>query len=107
MPHINIHLIDNSAMGTPPVPVELKKEIRKIFKNTVILAGGYNMNKAEADLKSGLGNLIAFGKPFINNPDLVERFKNDWPLTLNPDTSTFYIGGEKGYSDYPVYGREQ
>jgi len=102
-----IHLIDNSAMGTPPVPVELKKGIRKIFKNTVILAGGYNMDKAEADLKSGLANLIAFGKPFINNPDLVERYKNDWPMALNPDTSTFYIGGEKGYTDYPVYGREQ
>lgn len=101
-----IHLIDNSAMGTPPVPIDLKKGIRRIFKNTVILAGGYNMDKAEADLKSGLSDLIAFGKLFINNPDLAERFKNDWPLSQNPDTSTFYIGGEKGYTDYPTYRKE-
>ncbi len=102
-----IHLIDNSAMGFPPVPLELKKRIRRIFKNTVILAGGYTMQKAEADLNSGLGDLIAFGKPFINNPDLVERFKNNWPLATAPDSSTFYTGGKKGYTDYPTYRMEQ
>jgi N-ethylmaleimide reductase len=102
-----VHLIDNSIMGTPPVPLELKKEIRRLFKNTVILAGGYTKDKAETDLKNGLGDLIAFGKPFINNPDLAERLINNWPLATNPDKSTFYIGGEKGYTDYPAYVRKK
>jgi N-ethylmaleimide reductase len=102
-----IHLIDNSASGGPSVPIELKKAIRRIFKNTVILAGGYNRENAEEDLRSGICDLIAFGKPFINNPDLVERFKNDWPLATKPDISTFYIGGEKGYTDYPTYHIDQ
>ena len=102
-----IHLVDNSAAGAPPVPLDLKTAIRKMFKNTVILAGGYNLDKAETDIKNNLGDLIAFGKPFINNPDLVERLKNNWPLATNPDKSTFYIGGEKGYTDYPVYVMEK
>jgi N-ethylmaleimide reductase len=55
------------------------------------------------DLQSGMANLIAFGRPFINNPDLVERFVNGWPLSKELDTKTFYSPGEQGYTDYPVY----
>ena len=61
------------------------------------------MERAETDLNSGLGDLVAFGRPFISNPDLVERFRNGWPLSKNPDSSLFYSPGEKGYTDYPVY----
>ena len=50
-----------------------------------------------------LGDLIAFGRPFINNPDLVERFVNGWPLSKELDTNSFYSPGEEGYTDYPVY----
>ena len=56
-----IHVVDHSAMGAPEVPVELKKLIRKNFKNTIILSGGYEAERAEADIQSGLGNLVAFG----------------------------------------------
>ncbi len=98
-----IHLVDHSAMGAPEVPMELKKMIRKIFKNTVILSGGFDQERAEAAIKSGLGDLIAFGRPFINNPDLVERFRNNWPLSKDPDFSLFYSPGEKGYTDYAAY----
>ena len=57
----------------------------------------------EAALASGELDLVAFGRPFIANPDLVERMKNDWPIAL-PDRSTFYgNSGEKGYVDYPFY----
>jgi len=100
---VYIHLVDHSYMGAPPVPLALKKQIRSIFKNTVILSGGYDMERAETDLNSGLGDLVAFGRPFISNPDLVERFRNGWPLSKNPDSSLFYSPGEKGYTDYPVY----
>ncbi|MEI6049746.1 MAG: alkene reductase [Bacteroidota bacterium] len=98
-----IHLVDHSAMGSPEVPLELKKQIRNIFKNTLILSGGYEPERAETDLINGLGDLIAFGRPFINNPDLVERFRNSWPLSKDLDFNLFYSPGEKGYIDYPVY----
>jgi len=71
-----IHLVDHSAMGAPIVPVEIKKTIRNNFNNTIILSGGYDMERAETDVQSGFADLVAFGRPFINNPDLVKRFKN-------------------------------
>jgi len=101
---VYIHLVDHSAMGAPIVPVELKKKIRGIFKNTIILSGGYDKERAESDIESGLGDLAAFGRPFINNPDLVERFRNNWELSSDLKMDLFYSADEKGYADYPVYG---
>jgi N-ethylmaleimide reductase len=98
-----IHLVDHSAMGSPVVPVEIKKSIRKIFKNTLILSGGYDKESAEADIQSGLADLVALGRPFINNPDLVARFKNNWPLAKDLIMDLFYTADEKGYTDYPFH----
>ena len=98
-----IHLVDHSGMGAPEVPLEIKRAIRKRFEHTLILSGGYTMERAERDLESGLANLIAFGRPFINNPDLVKRFVNSWPLSKDLDMTTFYSPGEKGYTDYSIY----
>lgn len=98
-----IHLVDHSAMGAPEVPLEIKKAIRKRFEHTLIFSGGYTMERAENELENGIANLIAFGRPFINNPDLVERFANGWPLSNELDMNTFYTPGEKGYTDYPVH----
>jgi N-ethylmaleimide reductase len=98
-----VHLVDHSAMGAPQVPSELKKLIRKNFKNSIILSGGYDLEKAENDLNNGLGDLIAFGRLFINNPDLVDRLRNGWPLSKDLDFNLFYSPGEKGYTDYPVH----
>ncbi|MDO9256045.1 MAG: alkene reductase [Bacteroidales bacterium] len=98
-----IHLVDHSAMGAPAVPSELKKQIRENFKNTIILSGGYDTDKAETDIESGLGDLVAFGRPFINNPDLVDRFKNNQALSADLKMDLFYSADEKGYTDYPVY----
>lgn len=98
-----LHITDHSAMGAPEVPLSIKQSIRKIFGNSIILAGGYNFDRAEADLLGGLGDFVAFGRPFINNPDLVERFKNEWPLSENLKMDLFYTPGENGYTDYPVY----
>jgi N-ethylmaleimide reductase len=99
---VYIHLVDHSSMGAPEVPVAIKKVIRGKFQNCLILSGGYNKETAERDLQSGFADLIAFGKPFISNPDLVQRLENDWPLA-SPDFSTFYTSDEKGYTDYPRY----
>lgn len=98
-----IHLVDHSARGAPIVPIELKKMIRNSFKNSVILSGGYVMDRAEEDVNNGMSDLIAFGRPFINNPDLVDRFRNNWPLSKDLKLNLFYTPGERGYTDYPVY----
>jgi len=98
-----IHLVDHSAMGAPLVPMALKKMVRTIFKKTLILSGGYDKERAETDIESGLGDLVAFGRPFINNPDLVERLKNNWPLSEDLKMDLFYSADEKGYTDYPLY----
>ena len=98
---VYIHLVDHSAMGAPEVPLEIKKLIRNTFLNTIILTGGYHLESAEAEIQSELCDLIGFGKPFINNPDLVKRFENDWPLSENLKMDLFYTADEKGYTDYP------
>jgi N-ethylmaleimide reductase len=96
-----LHIVDHSAMGAPPVSAELKQKMRTAFDGPLILSGGYNAAQAEADLKADKGELIAFGRPYIANPDLVERIAQGADLTL-PDMETFYTPGEKGYLDYPT-----
>ncbi len=103
---VYMHVVDHSSMGAPKVPLSIKHTIREQFGGTIILAGGYDKQKAESDLQHGNADLIGFGKPFINNPDFVLRLENDLPLSTNLDTSTFYSVGEKGYLDYPVYEQE-
>jgi N-ethylmaleimide reductase len=98
-----IHVVDHSAIGAPKVPIEIKNLIRNSFKNGIIQAGGYDKERAEADIQSGLGDIVAFGRPFIVNPDLVERFNNNWPLAQDLKTDLFYTADEKGYTDYPEF----
>jgi len=98
-----IHLVDHSALGAPAVPLSIKQTIRDAFKGSIILAGGYDQAKAEIDIESGLGDLVAIGRPFINNPDLVARNQNNWPLSPDLHMDTFYTADAVGYTDYPVY----
>ena len=98
-----IHLLDHSAMGTPPVPAELKTKLRAAFNGLFILAGGFDREKAESALSNGQADLIAFGRPFIGNPDFVERLRTHGALNA-PDMATFYTPGSKGYTDYPTLG---
>ncbi len=100
---IYIHLVDHSAMGAPAVPFSIKNTIHTKFKNTLILTGGYNLQTAEQDLQSNNTDLIGFGRQFINNPDLVERLENNWPLSETLDFDTFYSAGKEGFIDYPTY----
>ncbi|MHB8481571.1 MAG: alkene reductase [Nitrospiria bacterium] len=97
---VYLHLVDHSSMGAPEVKPSVKEKIRKTFKNTLILSGGYNRQRAESDLNERRGDLIAFGKPFISNPKLVTLLKKG-ALLAAPDFNTFYTPGEKGYTDYP------
>jgi len=98
-----IHLVDHSAIGAPAVPIEIKQAIRDIFKNTVIMAGGHTLESAEAELESGISDLEAFGRPFICNPDLVQRFEQGHEVSTALNVDAFYSADEKGYTDYPVY----
>ena len=84
------------------LPDELVRKVRENFEGTIIWCGGFTREAAVAAIATGWVDLIAFGRPFISNPDLVERFKNDWPLT-EADRSIFYTrNGEKGYTDFPL-----
>jgi N-ethylmaleimide reductase len=96
-----IHLVDHSSMGAPPVPASMKATFRNVFKGKLILSGGYDAARAESDLAAGKCDLIAVGKPFLANPDLVSRWKTGVALNA-PDMNTFYTPGAKGYSDYPA-----
>ncbi len=96
---VYIHIVDHSSMGAPEVSPTLKAKIRSTFEGKYILSGGYDAARANADLDEQLGDLVAFGRPFISNPDLVHKLQNGTALTA-PDFSTFYTSGEQGYTDY-------
>jgi N-ethylmaleimide reductase len=103
---VYVHLVDHSSMGAPAVSQSIKEMFRKEFKRSLILSGGYDAARAESDLAAGKCDLIAVGKPFLANPDLVERWKAK--LAVNaPDMTTFYTPGPKGYTDYPALAKEQ
>lgn len=96
-----VHVVDASAMGAPPVPAKLKSDLRAAFNGPFILAGGFDKASAEQVLGENQADLIAFGRAFLANPDLVERLRDDQPLNA-PDPSTFYTPGAEGYTDYPT-----
>ena len=98
-----VHVVDHSSMGAPQVKPAIKEMFRASFKGTLILSGGYDKARAEADLQAGRADLIAFGRPFISNPRLPTLLREDKPLAP-PDFATFYTPGEQGYTDYPVAG---
>jgi N-ethylmaleimide reductase len=96
-----IHLSAVVENGKSSIPTDFIQDIRQRFDNLLILAGGHTATSAEAILQQGLVDLVAFGKPFIANPDLVERFRNNSELAI-PDPEIFYQGGDVGYIDYPA-----
>ena len=100
---VYIHLVDHSAMGAPPVPESIKATFRNVFKGALILSGGYDAARAESALAAGKCDLVAVGRPFLANPDLVTRWKTGTVLNA-PDPGTFYTPGAKGYTDYPALG---
>ena len=99
-----VHLLDHSAMGAPPVPAELKSRLRAAFQGLFILAGGFDRAGAQSALEAGQADLVAFARPFLANPDLVDRMQAVAPLNA-PDMATFYTPGPKGYTDYPALAR--
>ncbi|MDF0543964.1 alkene reductase [Sphingobium sp. H39-3-25] len=96
-----IHVVEGATGGPRDVAPFDFAALRQIFKNTYIANNGYGLDLANQYLAEGKADLIAFGRLFISNPDLVERLETG--AGLNPlDPSTLYGGGAKGYTDYPA-----
>jgi 2,4-dienoyl-CoA reductase-like NADH-dependent reductase (Old Yellow Enzyme family) len=99
-----LHVMDGLAVGFHNLgePMTLA-EFRKAFHGPLIGNCGYTKETAEKAIADGYADLISFGRPYISNPDLVERFRNGWPLA-EPDPTYWYSpSGEKGYTDFPAY----
>ncbi|GFO66661.1 alkene reductase [Geomonas limicola] len=100
-----LHLVDHSDMGAPEPDRVVMSALCEAFRNTgggtIILSGGYTPERATADLERGAADLVAFGRPFIANPDLVQRFRAGASLAA-ADQATFYTPGREGYTDYPA-----
>lgn len=97
-----VHISDQETLGAQAIPEGFVQRFRNVFQGTLMVAGGYEMENGQAALDDNRADLIAIGRPFISNPDLVERFRNSWPLTPG-DVTTYYGGGAQGYIDYPNY----
>lgn len=98
---VYIHVIEGATGGPRDIAPFDYHSLRNRFKGAYIANNGYDLALASKVLSANEADLIAFGKLFIANPDLVERFKRGTPLNT-PDKATFYGGGAKGYTDYPV-----
>jgi len=98
---VYIHVVEGATGGARDIAPFDYHSLRSRFKGAYIANNGYDFNLANRALSSGEADLIAFGKLFIANPDLVERLKRGAPLN-EPDKATFYGGGAKGYTDYPT-----
>ncbi|RZU38301.1 N-ethylmaleimide reductase [Fluviicoccus keumensis] len=96
-----LHLSEPDWAGGPAHSDEFRQALRDRFPGVIIGAGNYTVEKAEALLAKGYIDAAAFGRPYISNPDLAERFRTGAALAmLNP--ATLYGGGEEGYTDYPA-----
>ena len=105
---VNPAIVGAIEKGIEPDPGALRmlELMRERYRGTLIIAGGFDQQTAEAWLRQGKADLIAFGRKFLANPDLPERFRSHASLNAD-DPSTYYGGGAKGYTDYPTLARER
>lgn len=98
-----LHLSEADWDDAPTVPESFRHELRKAYKGTIIVAGNYKFDTAENLVASGLADLVAFGRPFIANPNLPELIAKDfpWEKLRAPDATALFGGTGKGYSDFP------
>jgi N-ethylmaleimide reductase len=97
-----IHLSEpfTDVSKIPYAVTEIAKHFRPLYQGNLIINGGFDMVKGNAVIESGDADMVAFGKPYISNPDLVERFAKGLELAAW-DHATFYTPGPEGYTDYP------
>lgn len=99
-----LHLVDGLAFGFHKLgePMTLS-EFRCVFPGPLMGNGGYTPATAEAAIRDGSADLIAFGRPYISNPDLVERIAQGWPLAPDAPMDVWYVPDPRGYADFPLY----
>lgn len=99
--HVIEPLVDDHHMSPPSGATRVAGLLRQLFKGPYILNGGITRELGDKLIAEGAADAVAFGVPFISNPDLVERFRRNAPLAA-ADRATFYGGTEQGYLDYPA-----
>lgn len=97
-----LHLSEADWDDAPEIPESFRIKLREIFTNTIIVAGSYTQERADEILNKGYADLVAFGRPFVSNPDLVARLKSGHQLA-DLDGTTLFGGNESGYIDYPAF----
>jgi N-ethylmaleimide reductase len=96
-----LHISEPDWAGGKPLSTEMRQKIRQAYRGVIIGSGGYSAEKADNLIRTGLIDAVAFGRGYIANPDLVERFSQNAPLNpMKPYGS--YGGDKKGYTDYPT-----
>jgi N-ethylmaleimide reductase len=99
-----LHLLDGLAFGFHELgePMTIA-EFRKIYAGVLIGNCGYDRTDAEKAIASGDADLVAFGRPYISNPDLAARFANNWELNPDAEMNVWYSPGAEGYTNFPAY----
>jgi len=103
-----LHLSEpfNDVSDVPHAVSEIAKRYRPMYNGTLMINAGFDQESGNKVIEEGNADLVAFGKPYISNPDLVERFAENIPLS-DWDSDTFYVPGKKGYIDYESKARKQ
>ncbi|ATI42546.1 alkene reductase [Pacificitalea manganoxidans] len=102
-----LHMVEGQTGGSRDLEgANSIADLRKLFRGAYIANNGYDREKGIEAVASGAADAVAYGRPFIANPDLPERLKQDAPLN-DPDPATFYGGGAEGYTDYPTLNAEK
>ena len=96
-----IHLAEADWDDAPQIPEQFRTDLRQVYAGKIMVAGKYTPLRAEQILSAGLADLVAFGRPFIANPDFPERIKRQIPMAVF-DASTLFGGSGHGYIDYPT-----
>ena len=103
---VYIHVAEVDWDDAPETPLIFKENVRAAYQGTLIYAGRYDAEKGEQAIKSGLADMIGFGRPFVSNPDLPNRIKHGYPLAAH-DPESLFGGAEKGLTDYPEYSQPE
>jgi 2,4-dienoyl-CoA reductase-like NADH-dependent reductase (Old Yellow Enzyme family) len=102
-----LHIVDGLEFGFHEQgEAMVLSDFRKLFAGPLMGNCGYDQQSAEAAILNGDAGMIAFGRPYISNPDLVERFQNDWPLTDPGSPELWYSHEAEGYTTFPAYGEK-
>ena len=103
-----LHVLDGLAFGFHELgePMTIK-EIRKIYDGVLMGNCGYDRHDAEKAIAANDADLIAFGRPYISTPDLVDRFANNWELNADADMAIWYSFDQEGYTDFPTYAESK